>query len=318
MFDDQIDNRRVSGRQLLTYALCLTVLIIDGMDAQLLAFASPVLLAQWHITKAHLAPAMAAALVGMAAGATAGGLAADRFGCRRTLSAAVVAFGATTLASAFANGVTQLVVLRFLSGIGFGVAVPTAMALVSEWSPRKRRGQLVLLMSVGTMLGGTLGGLLAAWLIPAFGWRSLFVVSGGFTVVAAVLGVLYLPKSLAFLLRKARPDEALAWLRRILAGDIGAMPAARERPGLNASMPEAGGRLLSPSNLRVNAGLWTAFFTLSYAAYAYVSWTPRCSSVPASICKARFVARRSIRFQRCSACSCPGSCCRASDRAACW
>lgn len=274
MFDDLIDNRPISGRQKLIYALCLIVLIIDGMDVQLLAFASPVLLREWHIAKTQLAPALAAALVGMAVGATFGGITADRLGGRRTLIGAVVAFGVTTLVSALVGGVAQLVVLRFLSGVGFGIAVPAAMALVSEWSPRKVRGQLVLLMSIGTMLGGTLGGVLAAWLIPAFGWRSLFVVSGGVTVVAAILSVIYLPESLAFLVREARVDEAKMWLKRIVAGEITAAQVSAERATRDMSMPEAGERLLSPVNLRTNIGLWTAFFTLSYAAYAYVSWTP--------------------------------------------
>jgi AAHS family 4-hydroxybenzoate transporter-like MFS transporter len=274
MFDDLIDGRPVSGRQKLVYALCLIVLIIDGMDVQLLAFASPVLLREWHIVKTQLAPALAAALVGMAVGATLGGITADRLGCRRTLIGAVVAFGVTTLASAWVTGVTQLIVLRFLSGIGFGIAVPTAMALVSEWSPRKLRAQLVLLMSIGTMLGGTLGGVLAAWLIPAFGWRSIFYVSGGITVVAAVLSMMCLPESLAFLVRNAREVEARAWLARMIAGDPGTIRAAGERSTHDASVPGAGARLLSSANARVNIGLWSAFFTLSYAAYAYVSWTP--------------------------------------------
>ncbi len=274
MFDDLIDNRRVGTRQKLIYALCLIVLIIDGMDAQLLAFASPVVLHEWHITKAQLAPALAAALVGMALGAACGGIAADRFGCRRTLIGAVIAFGLTTFASAAVEGVSQLIVLRLLSGIGFGIAVPSAMALVSEWCPKQSRGQLVLLMSIGTMLGGTLGGLLAAWLIPSFGWRSIFIVSGALTVVAAVLGMIYLPESLAYLVKRSRIDEALAWLRRVMGDDAGAMPIGGERRALDTSVAQGQARLWSAANARVNVGLWTAFFTLSYAAYAYVSWTP--------------------------------------------
>lgn len=274
MFDDLIDNRPVSGRQKLVFALCLIVLIIDGMDVQLLAFASPVLLREWHIVKTQLAPALAAALVGMAVGATVGGITADRLGGRRTLIGAVVSFGLTTLASAWVGNVSQLIVLRFLSGIGFGIAVPTAMALVSEWSPRKLRAQLVLLMSIGTMLGGTLGGVLAAWLIPAFGWRSIFYVSGGITVVAAVLSVLCLPESLAFLLRRAREDEARAWFTRMTGSEPTMVRVSNERATHDTTTAGAGPRLLSPANVRVNIGLWSAFFTLSYAAYAYVSWTP--------------------------------------------
>jgi AAHS family 4-hydroxybenzoate transporter-like MFS transporter len=274
MFDELIGDRPASGRQRVIFALCLIILIIDGMDVQLLAFASPVLLTEWHITKTQLAPALAAALVGMAVGAACGGVTADRLGCRRTLIGAIVAFGVTTLASALVTSVPQLIVLRFLSGTGFGIAVPSAMALVSEWSPRRSRGQMVLLMSIGTTLGGTLGGVLAAWLIPALGWRSLFYVSGGITVVAAILGIAYLPESLTFLMRHAREDEARAWLARVISVEIGALRGPRDLSTPDPSVPGAGTRLLSSSNLRVNIGMWTAFFTLSYGAYAYMSWTP--------------------------------------------
>ncbi|WP_158935595.1 MFS transporter [Burkholderia sp. S171] len=274
MFDDLIDARPISTRQKLIFAVCLIVLIIDGMDAQMLAFASPVLLSEWHVTKAQLAPALAVSLIGTAVGALIGGFAGDRFGCRRTLIVIVAAFGMTTFGTALAGGVTQLIVLRLMSGIGFGVAVPTAMALASEWCPRALRGQLVLLMSIGTMLGGTLGGLLAAWLIPAYGWRSIFVAAGAITAVAAALSMIYLPESLVFLIRKTRQDEALVWIKRVLGGDVTALPVGGDRKRLDASVPEAGARLLSSSNLRVNAGLWVGFFALSYAAFAYVTWTP--------------------------------------------
>ncbi|HZZ14061.1 MAG TPA: MFS transporter [Paraburkholderia sp.] len=274
MFDDLIDGRPINGRQKIIFALCLIVLIIDGLDAALLAFASPVLLGEWHITKAQLAPALAASLLGMALGATVGGFAADRFGCRRTLTTVVVAFGVTTLASALVHGVAQLIVLRLLSGIGFGVAVPTAMALASEWSPRRLRGQLVLLMSIGTMLGGTFGGLLAAWLIPTFGWRSIFVVCGGITVAGAILSMIYLPESLAFLIRKSRENEAREWVRRVIGSDVTALPGGAARPLLDTLEQGFGARLMSSANLRVNVGLWIGFFALTYAAFAYISWTP--------------------------------------------
>jgi len=274
VFDNLIDERRIGRRQAIIFALCLIVLIIDGMDFQLLAFVSPVLLADWKITKAQLAPALAAALFGMAIGAATGGIAGDRFGCRRVLTVVVAIFGVTTLATALVTGVSQLVVLRFLSGFGFGVAVPTAMALASEWCPKKRRGQLVVVMSIGTMAGGTLGGAIAAWLIPAFGWHSIFLVSGGFTLLCAALSALYLPESLSFLARKGRDQDARAWVTRIMerttrvAHDVAVEPYEEVVPA------NAGARLLSSANLRVNVGLWIAFFAISYASFAYMSWTP--------------------------------------------
>lgn len=274
MFDSLIDGRRIGRRQAIIFALCLIVLIIDGMDFQLLAFVSPVLLADWRITKAQLAPALAAALFGMAIGATTGGIAGDRFGCRRILTVVVAIFGATTLATALVTGVSQLVVLRFLSGFGFGVAVPTAMALASEWCPRKRRSQLVVMLSIGTMAGGALGGVTAAWLIPRFGWQSIFLVSGGFTLLCAMLSALYLPESLSFLARKGRHQDAQAWIARVLDPAVSANCDVVAVPFEDAVPVEAGAHLLSSANLRFNIGLWVAFFAIAYASFAFMSWTP--------------------------------------------
>jgi MFS transporter, AAHS family, 4-hydroxybenzoate transporter len=274
VFDNIIDGRRIGRPQAIIFALCLIVLIIDGLDFQLLAFASPVLLADWKITKSQLAPALAAALFGMALGACTGGIAGDRFGCRRILTVVVAAFGATTLATALVTGVSQLVVLRFLSGFGFGVAVPTAMALASEWCPRRRRGQLIVMMSIGTMAGGTLGGVISAWLIPTFGWQSIFLVSGGFTLICALASAIYLPDSLSFLIRKGRHENARTWVARVMDGTTGANLDGLDERLENVGASGAGTRLLSSANLRVNIGLWVGFFSISYASFAYMSWTP--------------------------------------------
>ncbi|NMM04291.1 MFS transporter [Paraburkholderia sp. RP-4-7] len=273
MFEDLIDNHPVTGRQKIIFLLCLIFLIIDGLDFQLLAFASPVLLAEWKITKAQLAPALAAALLGMSIGAGAGGFLGDRFGCRRTLICAVAGFGATTFASALVRNVPELVGLRFLSGVGFGIAVPTAMSLASEWCPGGRRGQLIIGMSIGTMAGGTIGGLLAGPLIPAFGWRSVFIVSGTITMIAVAFSLRLLPESLSFLVRKQRAAQALKWIDRVM-GAVRTRPVDVERPVTPPTLDKAAGRLLSAGNLRVNAGLWVGFFGLSYAAFAFMSWTP--------------------------------------------
>ncbi|HDR9872854.1 TPA: MFS transporter [Burkholderia cenocepacia] len=273
MFGEHIDASKINGRQFAIFVLCITVMIIDGLDFQLLAFASPLLIEEWHITKVQLAPALAAALIGMSIGAGFGGVLGDRFGCRRTLLWAVAAFGCTTLASALVTATTQLTVLRFMSGFGFGVAVPVTMALVSEWCPRRIRGQTIVIMSVGTMVGGTVGGLLAEWLIPAYGWRSIFVVSGAGTLLCAGLSTLLLPESLNYLIRRGQEDEAIRWFTRVMRHPRPQVLIAPFGNTLNERF-NSGDRLLSKSNFRLNFGLWSGFFSIAFASYAYMSWSP--------------------------------------------
>ena len=273
MLAELIDNQGINTRQKLIFLICLMTLIIDGMDFQLLAFASPVLLAEWQVTKAQLAPALSAALFGMAIGATLGGYSGDRIGSRRTLIWAVLIFGATTLLSALAGNVTQLLVLRFVSGLGFGIAVPTGMAIASEWCPKRRRGQMIILMTIGTTGGATLGGLLAAWIIPAYGWRSIFIVSGAITLAMAAIIIVYLPESLAFLIRRERQAEAVDWVGRIMGRNLARIPTAAELQQASLPQEEVSGHLFSSSNLRTNIALWIAFFAISYTAFGFLSWS---------------------------------------------
>ena len=103
---------------------------------------------------------------------------ADRIGRKKIIIFSTLAFGIGTLATAFISDVNTLLAIRFLTGLGLGGAMPNAVAMTSEFSPHRRRATMVMIMFCGFSVGAALGGLLAAALIPQFGWRSVFVVGG--------------------------------------------------------------------------------------------------------------------------------------------
>ncbi len=119
-----------------------------------------------------------AGLFGLMIGALVLGPIADRIGRRRIIIVCTAAFGIGTLATIFAGDVSSLLIIRFLTGLGLGGAMPNAVALTSEFSPHRRRATMIMTMFCGFSIGAAVGGLLAAALIPAFGWRSVFVVGG--------------------------------------------------------------------------------------------------------------------------------------------
>ncbi len=89
-----------------------------------------------------------------------------------------------------------MLAIRFLAGIGLGGIMPNPVALVGEYSPKRTRITALMVVSSGFTAGAAIGGFIAAWLIPAYGWRSVFYFGGSIPVVIALLMVFLLPESL--------------------------------------------------------------------------------------------------------------------------
>src|SRR5436305_3585447 len=173
-----IDQQPVGGFQVKLLLTCAAVLFLDGFDTQAIGYVAPSLAREWSLTKGALGPVFSAGLFGLMIGALLLGPLADRIGRRKIIILCTLAFGLGTLATALVQDVNTLLVIRFLTGLGLGGAMPNTVAMTSEFSPHRRRATMVMVMFCGFSLGAALGGLLAAALIPQFGWRSVFVVGG--------------------------------------------------------------------------------------------------------------------------------------------
>src|ERR1700750_3467860 len=170
-----IDQQPVGGFQIKLLLTCAAVLFLDGFDTQAIGYVAPALAKEWGLTKAALGPVFSAGLFGLMIGALMFGPLADRIGRRKIIIFSTLAFGLGTFATAFIQDVNALLVVRFLTGLGLGGAMPNAIAMTSEFNPRRRRATMVMIMFCGFSVGAALGGFLAGGLIPAFGWQSVFV-----------------------------------------------------------------------------------------------------------------------------------------------
>src|SRR2546425_2893431 len=211
-----IDEGRWSGYQkLLILGTALTI-ILDGIDNQLLGNAVPALMKDWSLPRGAFTTVLALSPLGMMIGGALGGMLGDRAGRRTALLSSVISFAAMTLASYTVNSVIMLGALRFLAGLGLGGAMPNAAALASEYVPRRQRPFAVTLTIVCIPLGGTLAALLSAQVLPAYGWRALFVVGGIIPIVLAIVLFKVLPESPRYLAsRPERWPELIAMLRRL-------------------------------------------------------------------------------------------------------
>src|SRR5216683_4059818 len=188
--------------QWLVFALCFCIVLLDGFDTAAIGYIAPSLITEWGVERPALGPVLSAALFGLAFGALSAGPLADRFGRKAMLIGSVLIFGVACLASAFSGSLTQLVIWRFITGVGLGAAMPNAVTLMSEYCPDQRRATLTNTMFCGFPLGAAFGGFLAAWMIPQWGWRSVLLLGGTTPLVVVVLLLIVLPESVRYMVAK--------------------------------------------------------------------------------------------------------------------
>src|SRR5438105_6716926 len=197
-----IDARKISPLQVSVAALCALVVLLDGLNTQVIGYLGPALAKEWSISRAELGPVFSAGLVGLMIGLLVSGPLSDRTGRKRIMVVSTALFGVFTLLTAFARGVSDLYVYRVLAGIGLGGAMPNALALTGEYCPARRRATMVVAMFCGFSLGSILGGGLTATVIAQYGWRIVFAVCGVVPLLVVPLLWTLLPESLHFLARR--------------------------------------------------------------------------------------------------------------------
>ncbi|UDM52504.1 aromatic acid/H+ symport family MFS transporter [Cupriavidus sp. MP-37] len=269
-----IDGQRFTGYQWRILVLCFLVVAVDGFDTAAIGYIAPALVQDWGIEKSALGPVMSAALFGLAFGAIVAGPMADRIGRKKVLVLSVLFFGACSLATAFAPTLGWLTVLRFLTGLGLGAAMPNAVTLTAEFAPQRRRAVLVNTMFCGFPLGAAAGGFVAAAMIPHFGWHSVLLLGGIVPLALALLLVVLLPESVRYMVVRNYPaDQIRQLLRRVSGVDVGEAHAfiiGEQAPATRSAI----GTVLAPGYRLGSAMLWCTYFMGLVIFYLLTSWMP--------------------------------------------
>jgi len=269
-----LDNGAIGRLQIRVFALTMASLIMDGFDVQAMGYVAPAIIEAWEIDPSALRYVFPAANVGVLFGSLVFSAVADRIGRRPVLVGATLFFSAMTLATAWADNVTQLLTLRLIAGIGMGCIIPNSTALIGEFSPKHLRVTLMMCITVGFTGGAAVAGYIAAWLIPAFGWQSVFVFGGAVPLVVALFMAWGLPESLQFLAVRQRSRATLVrWLRELdprIHVDDSTQFVAREQSRTGAPFVYLFREGRSASTIL----LWIVNFMNLIVLYSVSSWLP--------------------------------------------
>ncbi|HTN14624.1 MAG TPA: MFS transporter [Sphingomonadaceae bacterium] len=268
-FSQAVSAGAVRPFQIAVVLMVLLVLVFDGMDAQALGLVVPAIIAEWGVDRATFGTALSASLFGMGIGALLGGWLGDRLGRLNCLFGSALIFGLATVAASQVHGVGALVLLRFAGGLGFGAAGPNGLALASEWMPLRFRTYVIALLSVGTPAGGTIAAGVAPLLLDDFGWRGLFVIFGGASILVGFLALLLVRESPSFLLARGQGDKAHRIARKVLGADIDLAP---ERRGEGDAANNGAIGLFHSGNTRLTLGVGIAFSASTAIVYGLTSW----------------------------------------------
>ncbi|GAA2926037.1 MFS transporter [Microbacterium luteolum] len=252
---------------------------LDAMDVGLVSFILAALTQQWGLTKTDAGWIASIGFLGMAVGATLGGLLADRLGRRQVFALTLLVYGIATGASALVGGIAALLVLRFFVGLGLGAELPVASTYVSEFAPARIRGRLIVILEAFWAVGWTVSALVGYFVIPASdaGWRWAFAL-GAIPAVYALIIRWGLPESPRWLASRGRIAEADRIVSTFEA-DAGfiAAPAIRKEPASRAIAITTRARLTTLWNREFRVRtlcLWLVWLCVNFAYYGAFIWIP--------------------------------------------
>lgn len=267
-----INSKPYSGFQKRILALCFLVVAIDGFDTALVGFIAPAVQADWGVGAAELTPLMMAGLFGLLVGAFLFGPLSDRYGRKKLLIATTLLFGAMSILAGFSESIRDLTVLRFLTGLGLGGALPNAITLCSEYSPDQRRASLVALMVCGFSVGMAVSGFVAAAIIPLLGWQWILYIGGAAPLLLVPALIFLLPESAHFMALKGnRNAEVRSALLKIAPGEV----PDGTKFSVAAALPGAPVRQIFTNGYGYGTlYLWCAFFMSLLIVYLVGNWLP--------------------------------------------
>jgi MFS transporter, putative metabolite:H+ symporter len=250
----------------------------DGFDALSIAFVMPVLAVAWRLTPSETGMLISGAYVGQVMGALFFPWASDRFGRLWSTAYSAGLFGAASFLCALCWNMPSLLVARFIQGCGLGGEVPVAATYINELARAPTRGRFFLLYETAFAVGYVGAASVGLWLVPNYGWQSIFIIGACPALVAAVMRRL-LPESPRWLASKGRIAEADTVVRRMEREAEAKLGQPLPAPELGRVPPFDARKtrlreLFQGVYLRRTGVVWTLWFCQFFTTQALNSWLP--------------------------------------------
>lgn len=275
---DLLDTNKLGGRRAALILVGFFCVLLDGIDIGVWGFIYPHVIKDWGVPVQQVTVVATAGYIALALGALLAGPVADRFGRKPTLLVSVALFAVSLLAAGAATSIEAIGICRAFACAGLGAVMPTAITLVSEYLPRKRKALFITAVFCGFPLGQAVVGYMAAFIVPTLGWPSLLIVGGVAGLILIPLIALFLPESLTILLRSPRnhhrAEQVLHRIARSLLKETPAVatlePAGPEKPAVDGGIKT----VLSRKMLLTSTVVWFAYLVNCTVTYVLIGYLP--------------------------------------------
>jgi AAHS family 4-hydroxybenzoate transporter-like MFS transporter len=258
--DALINESRIGRTQMLVGTLGACALLVEGFDTSVIGYIAPQLTRLWHVPPSTLGTILTADMVGLLLGYLFVAPFSARLGHKRMVVFSTAAFGALTFLTILSTNVPMLVGFRFLTGIGVGGAMPSAVALTGEYFPERVRSTSITLIYIGFSLGQIGAGLVANLLLEPFGWQAVLAFGGVGTLLLSGLFYFLLPESLEYLINRGKDRAGAVRILGRVAPALSISPDTRLIAGQQGAHKVRIGQLLEGGRALGTGFIWAGMF----------------------------------------------------------
>jgi AAHS family 4-hydroxybenzoate transporter-like MFS transporter len=269
-----IESQKASWFRVGIVFMACAIMLMEGYDIQVLAYAAPSIIKAWKINPAYFGPIFGFSLFGYMLGATVFSNFADRIGRKKIILSGILVFGLFNFATAYVNSLNPLLILRFIAGLGLGASIPSTIALTVEYFPARARATMIGVLFTGYTVGATVGSFIAAYIIPKFGWQSVFYIGGVVPMLLSAGLSFTLPESVRFLALARNQRQQVAAILTKLSPDLVVEPSTQfvVREENRAGLPVK--HLFTDGRAQMTVLLWFSYVTSLLGHYFLTSWLP--------------------------------------------